>query len=85
MYTSYTYGTYKFISYIGDPIATLDKHTHKNTLDKHTHKNKDRVTRAPLSTDGELMCFGTVSSSCTFSGTQTGPYLKQPSFNCKGC
>ena len=31
---------------------------------KHTHKTKDRVTRTPLKSEGELMCSGRVSSSC---------------------
>jgi hypothetical protein len=31
---------------------------------KHTHKTKDRVTRIPLKTVGELRCSGRVSSSC---------------------
>ena len=36
---------------------------------KHTHKTKDRVTRTPLKTGGELMCSGRVSSSCSTSDT----------------
>jgi len=48
----------------------------KNTNDKqrstkHTHKNKDRVTRTPLKTEGEVMCSGRVSSSCS----TTCPFL----------
>ena len=31
---------------------------------KHTHKTKDRVTRTPLKTVGELRCSGRVNSSC---------------------
>jgi hypothetical protein len=47
----------------------------KNTNDKqrptkHTHKTKDRVTRIPLKTRGELRCSGRVSSSCSTSGTR---------------
>ena len=37
---------------------------------KHTHKTKDRVTRTPLKTGGELSCFVMVSSSCSTSGTR---------------
>ena len=37
---------------------------------KHTHKTIDRVTRTPLKTVGELGCHGTVSSSCSTSGTR---------------
>jgi hypothetical protein len=35
----------------------------KQRSTKHTYKTKDRVTRTPLKTGGELMCFGRVSSS----------------------
>ena len=34
---------------------------------KHTYKSKDRVTRAPLKTGGELRCSGRVCSSCSTS------------------
>jgi len=34
------------------------------------YKTKDRVTRTPLKTGGELRCFGRVSSSCFTSGTR---------------
>jgi hypothetical protein len=34
------------------------------------HKTKDRVTRTPLKTGGELMCSGRVGSSGTTSGTR---------------
>ena len=37
---------------------------------KHTHKTKDRVTRAPLKSGGELRCSGRVSSVCPTSGTR---------------
>ena len=37
---------------------------------KHTHKTKDRVTRTPLKTGGELVCSGRVSSSYSTSGTR---------------
>ena len=42
----------------------------KQPSTKHTHKTKDRVTRIPLKTRGELMCYGRVSSSCFTSGTR---------------
>ena len=35
---------------------------------KHTHKTKDRVTRTPLKTEGELRCSRRVNSSCSTSG-----------------
>ena len=37
---------------------------------KHTYKIKDRVTRTPLKTGGELRCSGRISSSCSTSGTR---------------
>jgi len=43
------------------------KDIHRST--KHTHKTNDRVTRTPLKTVGELRCSGSVSSSCSTSGT----------------
>jgi hypothetical protein len=42
----------------------------KQQSTKHTYKTKDRVTRTPLKTRGELMCSGSVSSSCSTSGTR---------------
>ena len=36
---------------------------------KHTYKMKDKVTRTPLKTRGELWCSGRLSSSCYTSGT----------------
>jgi len=33
----------------------------KQRSTKHTHKTKDRVTRTPLKTEGELRCSGRVS------------------------
>ena len=40
----------------------------KQRSTKHTHKTKDRVTRTPLKTGGELGCSGRVGSSCSTSG-----------------
>ena len=37
----------------------------KQRSTKHTYKTKDRVTRTPLKTGGELMCSGRVNSSCS--------------------
>ena len=42
----------------------------KQRWTKHTHKTKDRVTRTPLKTGGELRCSGRVSSSCFTSDTR---------------
>jgi hypothetical protein len=55
----------------------------KQRFIKHTHKNKDRVTRTPLKTKGELMCSGMVSSSCFTSATRrvnlvTNPFKLYP-------
>ena len=36
----------------------------------YAYETKDRVTRTPLKTGGELMCSGRVSSSCSTSGTR---------------
>jgi hypothetical protein len=41
--------------------------TDKQRSTKHTHKTKDRVTRIPLKTEGEMRCSGRVSSSCSTS------------------
>ena len=37
------------------------------TIYKHTYKTKDRVTRTPVKTGGELRCSRRVSSSCSTS------------------
>ena len=42
----------------------------KQRSTKHTHKTKDRVTRTPLKTGGELRCSGSVRSSCSTSDTR---------------
>ena len=42
----------------------------KQRFTKHTYKTKDRVTRTPLKTGGELRCSGRVSSSCSTSDTR---------------
>jgi hypothetical protein len=47
----------------------------KQRSTKHTHKTKDRVTRTPLKTEGELRCSRTgapevVSSSYSTSGSR---------------
>jgi hypothetical protein len=45
---------------------------------KHTHKTKDRVTRTPLKTGGELKCSGKVSSSSSISGTDRVNLVTNP-------
>ena len=42
----------------------------KQRSTKHTYKTKDRVTRTPLKTGGELRCSGRVSSSCSICATR---------------
>ena len=41
----------------------------KNDLQNSTEKTKDRVTRTPQKTGGELGCSEKVSSACSTSGT----------------
>ena len=41
-----------------------------NDLSNTTQKTKDRATRTPLKTGGELMCFGKVSSSWSTTDTR---------------
>jgi hypothetical protein len=41
----------------------------QTTIYKTLQKTKDRVTRTPLKTGDEIMCFGRVSSLCFTSGT----------------
>ena len=42
----------------------------KQRSTKHTYKTKDRVTRTPLKTGGELRCSGRTRSSCSSIGTR---------------
>ena len=50
----------------------------KQRSTKHTYKTKDRVTRTPLKTGGELRCSGRVSSSCSTSGTHNVNLVTNP-------
>ena len=50
----------------------------KQRFTKHTHKTKDRVTRTPLKTGGELGCSGRVGSSCSTSGTNRVNLVTNP-------
>ena len=45
---------------------------------KHTYKTKDRVIRTPLKTGGELGCSGSISSSCSTSGTRRVKLVTNP-------
>ena len=53
-----------------NPMAKKKVQKDKHRSTKHTYKTKDRVTRTPLKTGGELRCSGRVSSSCSTSGTR---------------
>ena len=55
-----------------------DKRTNQRST-KHTHNTKDRVTRTPLKTGGELSrCSGRVSSSCSAGGTRRVQLVTNP-------
>ena len=49
-----------------------------NDLQNSTHKSKDRVTRTPLKTGGELRCSGRVGSSSSPSGTRPVNLVTNP-------
>jgi hypothetical protein len=48
------------------PTEKAQKDKQRST--KLTHKTKDRVTRTPLKTGGDLRCSGRIISSCSTSG-----------------
>ena len=50
----------------------------KQRSTKHTYKTKDRVTRTPLKTGGELRCSGRVNSSSSTSGTRRVNLVTNP-------
>jgi hypothetical protein len=50
----------------------------KQRSTKHTHRIKDRVTRSPLKTGGELRCSGGVSSSSSTSVTRRVNLVTNP-------
>ena len=54
------------------------KKKYKQRSTKHTHKAKDRVTRTPLKTGGELRCSGRVNSSCSASDTRRVNLVTNP-------
>ena len=61
------------------------KKNYKLQLTKHTHEAKDRVTRTPLKTEGELGYSGRVSSSCSTSGTHLESNLVFSLWSCTLC
>ena len=50
----------------------------KQRSPKHTYKTKDRVTRTPLKTGGDLRCSERVSISCFTSGTRRVNLVTNP-------
>jgi hypothetical protein len=50
----------------------------KQRSTKHTYETKDRVTRTPLNTGGELRCSGRVDSSCSTSDTRGDNLVTNP-------
>jgi hypothetical protein len=48
---------------------------------KNTHKTKDRVTRTPLRTGGELRCSVKVNSTCCTSDTRRVNLVTNPVIN----
>ena len=53
----------------------------KQRSTKHTYTTKDRVTRTPLKTEGELRFSGRVSCSCSTSGTRRVNLVTKPLIN----
>jgi len=49
-----------------------------NDLQNTTQKTKDRETRTPLKTGGELWCSGRVGSSCSSCGTRRVTLVTNP-------
>jgi hypothetical protein len=58
------------------PKERVQKDKQRST--KHTYKTKDRVTRTPPKTRGELRCSRRVSSSCFTSGTRRVNLVTNP-------
>ena len=58
------------------PKGKVQKDKQRST--KHTYKTKDRVTRTPLKTRGELRCSGRVGSSCSTSDTRRVNLVTNP-------
>ena len=64
------------------PKEKIQKDKQRST--KHIYKTKDRVTRTPLKTGGELRCSGRVSSSCSTSGTRFVNLVTNPVISREG-
>jgi hypothetical protein len=63
------------------PKKNVQKDKQRST--KYTHKTKDRVTRTPLKTGGELGCSGRIDSSCSTSGTRCVIMLQKLGISCQ--
>ena len=50
----------------------------KKRSTKHTYKTKDRITRTPLKTGGELRCSARVGTSCSTSDTRCVNLVTNP-------
>ena len=61
------------------PKGKVQKDRQRSTI--HTHKTKDRVTRIPLKSRGELRCSERISSSCSPSGTRRVNLVTNPVIN----
>jgi len=67
------------------PKEKVQSDTHRFT--KHTYKTKDRVTRTPLTTGGELRCSGKVGYYCSTRGLVnlvTNPVISREWGKCLG-
>jgi hypothetical protein len=66
---------------------TKRKKETNNDLQSIAQKTKDRATRTPLETGGELICSGRVnrSSSCSTSGTRLVTQVTNPVISNKLC
>ena len=53
----------------------------KQRYTQHTHKTKDRVTRIPLKSGGELRCSERVNRSCSPSDTRRVNLVTNPVIN----
>jgi hypothetical protein len=62
------------------PKEKVQKDKQRST--KHTYKSKDRVTRTPLKTGGEIRCSGRVNSSCSTSGNRRVNVVTNPCVIC---
>jgi hypothetical protein len=60
------------------PKEKVQKNKQRSTKHTCTYKTKDRVTRTPLKTGGELRCSGRVGSSCSTNDTRRVNLVTNP-------